>query len=212
MLCYATVGPCTHSGLPSHMAAALQAPSPHCCLFQSCCPHRLFFPHEIGILLGTGERRGGVRLVASCRLCRCSQGTAVLETSVQRTPSPTPFSLGAFVGVRPDPTFPDPGCRTPASVRGSRCRKSRRAGCPHGAGLHPATAQTFRCECAKSMVSCNLPPSWLKTSRATSRPHTLFPKMDMRWDKQLAQLCHRACRWGVGWEPAALPAGSRARE
>lgn len=32
---------------------------PHCCFSQSRCPHRLFFPHETGILLGTGERRSG---------------------------------------------------------------------------------------------------------------------------------------------------------
>lgn len=57
-----------HCG-PMH---TLWAPQPHgsstwqhcrlrpcCCIFQSRCPHRLFFPREIGILLVTGERRRG---------------------------------------------------------------------------------------------------------------------------------------------------------
>lgn len=109
-----------------------------------------------------------MRLVPSCRLCRCCQGAAGHETSVQSIPSLPPFSLGVFVWVRPDPTAPDPGCRTPPGVRGSRCQMSRRAGCLRGAGPRPATAQTYHWERANSTVSWDLPPSWLETSRATS--------------------------------------------
>lgn len=67
---------------------------PHCCFFQSHCPHRLFFPHEIGTLLGTGERKRG-KAGSIPQALQVLSGTAVLDISSNRPLSST-FFLGCL--------------------------------------------------------------------------------------------------------------------
>lgn len=91
------------------------------------------------------------------------------------------LSPGGGSGVRRGPTLPGPGCRTLPRVRGSCCRRSRRGGCPCGAGRRPATAQIYHWEGANGTVSWGsplLPPLCLETSPATSwgTSHLLIPR------------------------------------
>lgn len=64
---------------------------PHCCFFQSHCPHRLFFPHKIGTLLGAGERRRG-KAGSILQALQVLSGTAVLDIS----PLSSTFFLGCL--------------------------------------------------------------------------------------------------------------------
>lgn len=119
---------------------------PHCSLSPSRCPHRLL-AHEMGTLVGTGWREAAGRL---CTIPAGSAGAGREQLCVghqsQSIPLMPPLSSGVGGGVRPGPTLPGPGRRTPPGARGSRCQRSRRDGCPHGAGLRPATAQIYRWE------------------------------------------------------------------
>lgn len=138
---------CSHPGDTSRVAAALwgrQNPT-------AACPHHAAPTGCWHVKWGhCGDRVEGGRDEAVHRPGG-SVGAGCAPDVDPKAPDAT-FIPGVGCRVRPGPTPPGPGRRTAPGARGSRCRRSRRGGCPHGAGPRPATAQIDRWEGANSTV------------------------------------------------------------
>lgn len=194
-----------HCG-PMH---TLWAPQPHgsstwqhcrlrpcCCIFQSRCPHRLFFPHEIGILLVTGERRRG-EAGSILQALQVLSGSSYARDISPKNPLSCTFFFGSLCWGQARPHISRSWMQNSSRCERVSLSKVSQGWLPPWCRSPSSHSPNLPLRMCQERGQLPPPPPWLETSHATSRPHSLLPKTDMRRDKRLAQVCHRACRWGA---------------